>query len=108
MTTKKAIHGLDVSVSVIGRIELADNIKLHDANMSIQLAHGDDDSVYLVLCTNGDDTAIGWIDDDGDIEIAPEVEEDWFDDFPGRDDYDYAKEWLEAISLQAREGKVYS
>lgn len=105
MKTTYQVHrnGTSIEVSRIGRIELADNGLRGDARQTILLAIGQDCTPYIILTTNGDDSAVAWIDEDGEIEMVDGVEANWFNSFSALGSQEPG-EWVGELFAPYREG----
>lgn len=105
MKTSYQVHcnGTSLQVSRIGRIQLADNGLQGDARQTILLAIGQDCTPYIILTTNGDDSAVAWIDEDGEIEMVDNVSADWFESFDAIGSQE-PSEWIGELFAPYSEG----
>lgn len=76
-------------------VEIESNGETGDNHQSIVITCDLDSNDWIILTTNGDDLVIGWIDDDGNIEVSEEVTLEWFESFDSL--RGNVKEWLRGL-----------
>lgn len=101
MTNTYAINcnGSDLIVNRVPSCELADNGEEADARQTIRLHVCTGGDVWVVLTTNGDDNAIGWL-DGGVVEFNDNVDDNWFASFG----YGCTREWVSELVADAING----